>query len=88
MRDTAAAGNVRAKTGTLTGATALSGYVKDPTGRPLIFSIIFNGYAGSAPKDLEDEIAVRLAAGARIAQPLTACITTPAAPCSAGPPGW
>ncbi|MFA1546875.1 D-alanyl-D-alanine carboxypeptidase/D-alanyl-D-alanine endopeptidase [Actinomadura chokoriensis] len=64
MRGTPAAGNVHAKTGTLTGATALSGYVADPSGRPLIFSVILNGYRGGAPKDVEDRIAVRLAGGA------------------------
>jgi D-alanyl-D-alanine carboxypeptidase/D-alanyl-D-alanine-endopeptidase (penicillin-binding protein 4) len=63
MSGTAAAGNVRAKTGTLTGATALSGYVRNPAGRRLIFSIMLNGYAGAAPKDLEDRIAIRLATG-------------------------
>ncbi|MFI0479762.1 D-alanyl-D-alanine carboxypeptidase/D-alanyl-D-alanine-endopeptidase [Actinomadura sp. 9N215] len=63
MRGTAAAGNVHAKTGTLTGVTALSGYVRSPDGRTLIFSSVFNGYSGGAPKDVEDRIAVRLAAG-------------------------
>lgn len=63
MKGTPAAGNVHAKTGTLTGVTALSGYVKDDTGQPLIFSVIFNGYKGGAPKDIEDKIAVRLAGG-------------------------
>ncbi|GLW63774.1 D-alanyl-D-alanine carboxypeptidase DacC [Actinomadura rubrobrunea] len=63
MRGTPAAGNVHAKTGTLTGVTALSGYVRDPSGRRLVFSVIFNGYAGGAPKDIEDKIAVRLAGG-------------------------
>ncbi|GAA4134537.1 D-alanyl-D-alanine carboxypeptidase/D-alanyl-D-alanine endopeptidase [Actinomadura keratinilytica] len=63
MRGTPAAGNVRAKTGTLTGVTALSGYVREPSGRRLVFSVIFNGYAGGAPKDIEDKIAVRLAGG-------------------------
>ncbi|TMR38790.1 D-alanyl-D-alanine carboxypeptidase/D-alanyl-D-alanine-endopeptidase [Actinomadura geliboluensis] len=63
MRGTPAAGNVHAKTGTLTGATALSGYVTGPAGRPLVFSVILNGYAGGAPKDVEDRIAVRLAGG-------------------------
>ncbi|TYB42524.1 D-alanyl-D-alanine carboxypeptidase/D-alanyl-D-alanine endopeptidase [Actinomadura chibensis] len=67
MRGTAAAGNVHAKTGTLTGVTALSGYVTGPDGRRLIFSIVFNGYSGGAPKDIEDAIAVRLAAGPRAA---------------------
>ncbi|MGH3381774.1 MAG: D-alanyl-D-alanine carboxypeptidase/D-alanyl-D-alanine endopeptidase [Actinoallomurus sp.] len=64
MVGTPAAGNVHAKTGTLTGVTALSGYVKDPTGQRLIFSIVFNGYQGGAPTDLQDKIAVRLASGA------------------------
>ena len=64
MAGTPAAGNVHAKTGTLTGATALSGYVRDPSGRRLIFSVVLNGYSGgSAPKDIEDRIAVRLAGG-------------------------
>ncbi|TDC93873.1 D-alanyl-D-alanine carboxypeptidase/D-alanyl-D-alanine-endopeptidase [Actinomadura sp. 7K507] len=63
MRDTAAAGNVHAKTGTMTGVTGLSGYVKDPGGRTLVFSSVFNGYSGGAPKDIEDKIAVRLATG-------------------------
>ncbi|WP_158581526.1 D-alanyl-D-alanine carboxypeptidase/D-alanyl-D-alanine endopeptidase [Actinomadura spongiicola] len=61
MVGTAAAGNVHAKTGTLTGVTALSGYVTRPDGRTLVFSSVFNGYAGRAPKDVEDAIAVRLA---------------------------
>jgi serine-type D-Ala-D-Ala carboxypeptidase/endopeptidase (penicillin-binding protein 4) len=63
MRNTPAAGNVHAKTGTLTGATALSGYVTDASGRPLVFSVVLNGYQGGAPKDIEDKIAVRLAGG-------------------------
>lgn len=63
MAGTPAAGNVHAKTGSLTGATALSGYVTDPTGRKLIFSSVFNGYQGDSPKDIEDKIAVRLASG-------------------------
>lgn len=63
MRGTPAAGNVHAKTGTLTGATALSGYVTDASGHPLVFSVILNGYRGGAPKDIEDRIAIRLAGG-------------------------
>ncbi|RKS73212.1 D-alanyl-D-alanine carboxypeptidase/D-alanyl-D-alanine-endopeptidase (penicillin-binding protein 4) [Actinomadura pelletieri DSM 43383] len=61
MVGTAAAGNVHAKTGTLTGVTALSGYVTRRDGRTLVFSSVFNGYTGRAPKDVEDAIAVRLA---------------------------
>lgn len=63
MGGTPAAGNVHAKTGTLTGATALSGYVADASGHRLVFSVILNGYKGGAPKDIEDRIAVRLAGG-------------------------
>ena len=54
---------MHAKTGSLTGVTALSGYVTDPSGQKLIFSSVFNGYQGGAPKDIEDKIAVRLASG-------------------------
>ncbi|WP_051426212.1 D-alanyl-D-alanine carboxypeptidase/D-alanyl-D-alanine endopeptidase [Jiangella gansuensis] len=61
MRNTPAAGNVHAKTGSLTGASALSGYVDDADGRRLIFSIMFNDYLSGKPSDLEDRIAVRLA---------------------------
>ena len=66
MAGTAAAGNVHAKTGSLTGATALSGYVTGPKGRKLVFSSVFNGYQGDAPKDIEDKIAVRLASGKNV----------------------
>ncbi|GAA0921700.1 D-alanyl-D-alanine carboxypeptidase/D-alanyl-D-alanine endopeptidase [Nonomuraea longicatena] len=61
MRGTPAAGNVRAKTGSLTGVTALSGYVTSADGEPLVFSIMLNQYLSGSPKDLEDKIAVRLA---------------------------
>ncbi|WP_042683985.1 D-alanyl-D-alanine carboxypeptidase [Caldalkalibacillus thermarum] len=37
MRDTAAAGNVRAKTGSLTSKTSLCGYVTTADGHPLTF---------------------------------------------------
>ncbi|WP_263788448.1 D-alanyl-D-alanine carboxypeptidase/D-alanyl-D-alanine endopeptidase [Salinibacter grassmerensis] len=41
-RGTAARGEMRAKTGTLTGASALSGYVNTPSGTPLAFVIFCN----------------------------------------------
>lgn len=64
MVNTAAAGNLHGKTGTLTGVSALSGYVKDPQGRPLIFSILVNGSTGTLdPRAIQDRIAVRLASG-------------------------
>ncbi|MFF1375729.1 D-alanyl-D-alanine carboxypeptidase/D-alanyl-D-alanine-endopeptidase [Streptomyces sp. NPDC058308] len=61
MCGTPAALNVHAKTGTLTGASALSGYVKDKNGRELVFSIILNNYLPSSVKALEDAIVVTLA---------------------------
>jgi D-alanyl-D-alanine carboxypeptidase/D-alanyl-D-alanine-endopeptidase (penicillin-binding protein 4) len=67
MRNTPAAGNVRAKTGSLTGVTALSGYVTSADGEPLIFSIMLNQYLSASPKDIEDKIAVRLARFSRTA---------------------
>ncbi|GII55750.1 D-alanyl-D-alanine carboxypeptidase DacC [Planotetraspora thailandica] len=61
MAGTPAAGNVHAKTGSLTGVSALSGYVSSADGEPLVFSIISNGYLSPSVKDLEDKIVVRLA---------------------------
>jgi D-alanyl-D-alanine carboxypeptidase/D-alanyl-D-alanine-endopeptidase (penicillin-binding protein 4) len=42
MRQTAAMGTVYAKTGTLTGVRALSGYLEHPSQGPMLFSIIVN----------------------------------------------
>jgi D-alanyl-D-alanine carboxypeptidase (penicillin-binding protein 4) len=39
---------VRAKTGTLTGASALSGYVRTPRGTPLAFVIFCNHHLADA----------------------------------------
>jgi D-alanyl-D-alanine carboxypeptidase/D-alanyl-D-alanine-endopeptidase (penicillin-binding protein 4) len=44
MKGTPAAGNVRAKTGTLRWANALSGHVKTAAGERLLFSIMLNRY--------------------------------------------
>ena len=51
-------GAVRAKTGTLSGVKALSGYVDTPSGRRLAFSVVFNGITGpSAPfNELHDRM--------------------------------
>ena len=63
MKDTAAMGNLRAKTGTLTGVSCLSGYVHTLDGEPLVFSIMMNNFVGpaSTARRTQDEIAVLLA---------------------------
>jgi serine-type D-Ala-D-Ala carboxypeptidase/endopeptidase (penicillin-binding protein 4) len=48
MRGTPAEGNVRAKTGTLTGTRALSGYLTTAGGERLVFSMIVNNHILSA----------------------------------------
>jgi len=65
MTDTPAAGNVRAKTGTLRWANSLSGHVTTAAGERLIFSLMLNRYYNTNPAvstraDL-DAIAVWLA---------------------------
>lgn len=54
-------GNVKAKTGSLTGVSALSGYVTSKDGEELIFSIFINHYVGGSVKAIEDVIATVLA---------------------------
>ncbi|MCO8269190.1 D-alanyl-D-alanine carboxypeptidase/D-alanyl-D-alanine-endopeptidase [Actinoplanes sp. TRM 88003] len=61
MRGTVAAGNVRAKTGTLTGASALSGYVTTLDHRLLVFSAIVNNQLSPSVTPVLDRIAVALA---------------------------
>lgn len=62
MAGTAAAGRLRAKTGTLRGVSSLSGYVLTADGERLAFSIVGNGLrrAGDG-KRIEDRIGARLA---------------------------
>jgi len=62
MKGTPAAGNVRAKTGTLRWASSLSGYVTTAAGERLVFSMMVNRYQGgrSVRGDL-DALAVLLA---------------------------
>ncbi|WP_394840885.1 D-alanyl-D-alanine carboxypeptidase/D-alanyl-D-alanine-endopeptidase [Pendulispora brunnea] len=61
MKNTAAAGNVHAKTGNLDSVSSLSGYVTSAAGDPLVFSILLNHYLQSGVARLEDAIAITLA---------------------------
>jgi D-alanyl-D-alanine carboxypeptidase/D-alanyl-D-alanine-endopeptidase (penicillin-binding protein 4) len=62
FKATAAAGNVRGKTGTIDQVSALSGYVTTASGEPLVFSIIVNGVPNSGVRQATiDEIVVNLA---------------------------
>ena len=63
MRGTPAENNVRAKTGSLTGAASLGGYVTTAAGEKLVFAIIVNNYSNDVePRTIcIDPIAVLLA---------------------------
>ena len=61
MYRTAAAGNLRAKTGTIDRVSALSGMVRSANGERIAFSIIANQVPTSGAKRIEDRIGVRLA---------------------------
>jgi D-alanyl-D-alanine carboxypeptidase/D-alanyl-D-alanine-endopeptidase (penicillin-binding protein 4) len=50
MKGTAAEGNARAKTGSMTGVRALSGFVTSAGGEPLVFSIIANNFEVESSK--------------------------------------
>ncbi|MFC4337264.1 D-alanyl-D-alanine carboxypeptidase/D-alanyl-D-alanine endopeptidase [Salininema proteolyticum] len=60
MCGTRAEENATAKTGTMSGATALTGYTTAANGDTISFSIMLNDYLGYAPKDIEDAIVIAL----------------------------
>jgi D-alanyl-D-alanine carboxypeptidase/D-alanyl-D-alanine-endopeptidase (penicillin-binding protein 4) len=55
-----AAGRVRAKTGSLTGVSSLSGYVASRSGKRYIFTVIINNFIVPDIKSIEDKIALSL----------------------------
>lgn len=63
MKNTLAQNNVHAKTGTLSGVSSLSGFVKNKKGHMLAFSILIQNYVGSAKqaRDFIDSVCVILA---------------------------
>jgi serine-type D-Ala-D-Ala carboxypeptidase/endopeptidase (penicillin-binding protein 4) len=62
MRGTRAEGNLRAKTGSLSAVSALSGYVRTADGEPLAFSILMQNFPGSVRgyRTTQDRIGVLL----------------------------
>ena len=61
MRGTAAAGRCRAKTGTLRGVSALSGFCTAANGHLLAFSFIENRVNAYAAKQIEDRMVPEIA---------------------------
>jgi D-alanyl-D-alanine carboxypeptidase/D-alanyl-D-alanine-endopeptidase (penicillin-binding protein 4) len=65
-----AAGNLRAKTGTINRVSALSGVVRGVGGEPILFSILANNVPStSRAKRVEDEIGIELASFSRSWEP-------------------
>ena len=67
MKGTAAEGNARAKTGSMSNVRGMSGYVTSASGEPLVFSILANNFEvpPGTITAAEDAIVVRLATFAR-----------------------
>lgn len=68
MTGTAAEGNVRAKTGSMSNVRALSGYVTSTDGEPLAFAVLANNFPGPATPVLRviDQLVDRLARSTRL----------------------
>jgi D-alanyl-D-alanine carboxypeptidase/D-alanyl-D-alanine-endopeptidase (penicillin-binding protein 4) len=79
MYGTSAARNLRAKTGTIDGVSALTGIVMTRDGETLLFSIISNELRSTgAAKRVEDRIGARLAQFRRDVAPTSTPSQTPA----------
>ncbi|OYD09887.1 D-alanyl-D-alanine carboxypeptidase/D-alanyl-D-alanine endopeptidase [Paludifilum halophilum] len=61
MKDSAAEGNLRGKTGSLTHVSSLSGYVRNRDGELLVYSIVMNGYTKESERALQNRIGIALA---------------------------
>jgi D-alanyl-D-alanine carboxypeptidase/D-alanyl-D-alanine-endopeptidase (penicillin-binding protein 4) len=61
MVGTPAANNMHAKTGSMTGVSALSGYVTAANGEKLVFSMAENNFLAGSVTSIEDAVGVRLA---------------------------
>lgn len=84
MHQTAAQGNLRAKTGTINRVSALSGYVTAANGERLAFAIISNNVPSTAmAKRIEDNIGAALASFTRPPAG-TPVVTTPGADATGG----
>jgi D-alanyl-D-alanine carboxypeptidase/D-alanyl-D-alanine-endopeptidase (penicillin-binding protein 4) len=79
MRGTAAENNVRAKTGSLSSAASLGGYVTTASGEKLAFAIIVNNYGSEVdPRAVcIDPIAVLLSSFAAKSEQSTSTVTQP-----------
>jgi D-alanyl-D-alanine carboxypeptidase/D-alanyl-D-alanine-endopeptidase (penicillin-binding protein 4) len=64
FKGTAAEGNVRAKTGSMTGVRTLSGYLTTSAGEPIVFAILANNFETGADvvNQAADAIVLRLIA--------------------------
>ena len=83
MYRTAAAGNLRAKTGTIEDVSALSGVVRSQDSERLAFSILVNGTPSTTrAKRVENEIGVRLASFSRGADAPGTVVPDPETPVS------
>jgi LysM repeat protein len=81
MYRTAAAGNLRAKTGTIEGVSALSGMVRSADGERLAFSIIINDSPSQTRAErVENQIGARLASFRRALEDVPVILADTPAP--------
>lgn len=74
MQNSPAQGNLRAKTGTISGVSSLSGYVHTADGEPLVFSMLMQNFITSSRhyRLVQDRIGILLASFRRAGPPLPA----------------